>query len=389
MYDTFFTTYEITEPPPIQRKTYSRKFQNNIDKRNINLNDYPMVVTIDYPDLAETPAELDAQNPFLFQTEQLPTLEKPVETNTSPIATKIVDLARSFVGGKYVSGGKSPKQGFDCSGLISYVYKQNGIDLGRSTYEIFKAGREVQLSDAKVGDIICTPGSGRSGRHVKMISKIDDEGIHVVEAKGHKYGIVESVLNKTNDIITIRRIIDDSNQAPTLSETPSKTSVNGKFSSKSNFTQSLTSSYRRALLNNNMDPDWAPMLVASASIESAWGTKPSGSFNYGGVKVTDSQMRNGVSYTMRSTIDYVPGKGNIRREQPFRNFRSVDDYCNYMVRWLKSSKLYSSAFNKYSANQPMEAWEYILRAGYGGGSDSNIRKYIRWMGSRYNQIKQA
>lgn len=100
-------------------------------------------------------------------------------------------------------------------------------------------------------------------------------------------------------------------------------------------------------------------------------------------------MRNGVSYTMRSTIDYVPGKGNIRREQPFRNFRSVDDYCNYMVRWLKSSKLYSSAFNKYSANQPMEAWEYILRAGYGGGSDSNIRKYIRWMGSRYNQIKQA
>lgn len=102
-----------------------------------------------------------------------------------------------------------------------------------------------------------------------------------------------------------------------------------------------------------MDPDWAPMLVASASIESTWGTKPSGSFNYGGVKVTDSQIKNGVSYTMRSTIDYVPGKGNIRRDQPFRNFRSVDDYCDYMVKWLKSSGRYGSAFNKYSASQPM------------------------------------
>ena len=381
MYDNFFTTYEITEPPPIRRRTYSRDIKNDIDKRNINLNDYPMVVTIDNPDLSGTPVELEAQNPFVFQTEQLPTIEKPA-ANTSP-ATKIVDLARTFVGGKYVSGGNSPKQGFDCSGLISYVYKQNGIDLGRSTYEIFKAGKEVQLSDAQVGDIICTPGSGRSGRHVKMISSIDSDGIHVIEAKGRKYGIVESLLRNTDNIITIRRIIG------TNDSTPTKTSVNGKFSNKSNFTQTLISSYRRALLDNNMDPDWAPMLVASASIESTWGTKPSGSFNYGGVKVTDSQIRNGISYTMRSTIDYVPGKGNIRRDQPFRNFRSVDDYCDYMVKWLKSSGRYGSAFSKYSADQPMQAWEYILRAGYGGGSDSNIRRYMGWMNSRYNQIRQA
>lgn len=387
MYDNFFTTYEMTEPPPIRRRTYSRDFKNNIDKRNINLNDYPMVVTIDNPDIVGTPAELDAQNPFLFQTEQLPTLDKPVETNTSPTVNKIVDLARTFVGGKYVYGGSSPKQGFDCSGLISYVYKQNGIDLGRSTLEIFKAGKEVQLSDVRVGDIICTPGQGRSGRHVKMISRIDNDGIHVIEAKGHKYGITESLLDKTNNIITIRRIVDKQSE---LSENnTSKTSTNGKFSSKSDFTQSLTSSYRRALLNNNMDPDWAPMLVASASIESAWGTKPSGSFNYGGVKVSESQAKNGVPYTMKSTIDYIPGEGNVRRDQPFRNFRSIDDYCNYMVKWLKSSGRYGSTFNKYSADQPMQAWEHILRAGYGGGSDSNIRKYMGWMKSRYNQIKQA
>jgi hypothetical protein len=37
----------------------------------------------------------------------------------------------------------------------------------------------------------------------------------------------------------------------------------------------------------------------------------------------------------------------------------------------------------------MQAWENILRAGYGGGSDSNIKKYMEWMKSRYNSIKQA
>jgi hypothetical protein len=65
------------------------------------------------------------------------------------------------------------------------------------------------LSDAKIGDIICTPGSGKSGRHVKMISKIDDEGIHVIEARGKDDGIVEDLLTNTSNIITIRRIIDD------------------------------------------------------------------------------------------------------------------------------------------------------------------------------------
>jgi hypothetical protein len=63
-----------------------------------------------------------------------------------------------------------------------------------------------------------------------------------------------------------------------------------------------------------MDPDWAPMLVTSASIESDWGASPSGSYNYGGVKVTDAQIKNGVSYTTRSTVDYIPGQGNKRRD---------------------------------------------------------------------------
>jgi hypothetical protein len=36
-------------------------------------------------------------------------------------------------------------------------------------------GSEVKsLSDVKIGDIICTPGSGKSGKHVKIVSKVDN-----------------------------------------------------------------------------------------------------------------------------------------------------------------------------------------------------------------------
>lgn len=42
-------------------------------------------------------------------------------------AQELVDLALSFVGYDYVYGGKSPSEGFDCSGFVYYLYKATGI----------------------------------------------------------------------------------------------------------------------------------------------------------------------------------------------------------------------------------------------------------------------
>ena len=153
-----------------------------------------MVTTIDSPDINWNIDMEDEQDLFSFKADKpIFQPEKPIIEQTSSIAQNAVDLARSFIGEDYVYGGKSPKSGFDCSGLISYVYKQSGVDIPSSTFGLFKTGQEVSLDNAQIGDIICTPGSGRSGRHVKMISKIDQDGqIYTIEAKGKKYGIVES-----------------------------------------------------------------------------------------------------------------------------------------------------------------------------------------------------
>ena len=64
-----------------------------------------------------------------------------------------VDLASTFMGTPYVWGGESPK-GFDCSGLVQYVYKQLGVDLPRHSSDQAKAGVPVAIADLKKGDLV-------------------------------------------------------------------------------------------------------------------------------------------------------------------------------------------------------------------------------------------
>lgn len=366
MFDDLFTTYSSLDPPPIKRKTDDL---TKLDLKEIDPNSYKrnMVSTIDSPDINWSLEQEGVYNPFSFQTDE-PYFEPQQKNTSNSLAQNAVELARSYVGGNYVYGGKNPNSGFDCSGLISYVYKQSGVDIPATTFELFKTGTEVSLSNAQIGDIICTPGSGRSGRHVKMISKIDPDGqIYTIEAKGRKYGIVESPLTRTDNIVTIRRI--------TGQPTQSSTTQDGTFSSRKDFVQTLNSTYRQVLREHGLDPDYSYILTSSAAMESGWGKKVSGTFNYGGVK--------GKTGSVKSTIDWVNGQ-YIRRNQTFRNFSSVKDYCNYVVNLL-SNKRYN-AFNSFSSSNPLALWRHVLDAGYGGGDSAGKDSYMRSISSIYDTV---
>lgn len=126
------------------------------------------------------------------------------------IIDNIINTARQFLKWKYVWGGKHPSHGgFDCSGLIQYVFNKNGIKLPRGTALQFKSGKRIHnLTEVRPGDLICTKGSGPSRRHIKMVTENKDGQIKVIHAKGKKWGIVEEPLKQINNIISIRRIID-------------------------------------------------------------------------------------------------------------------------------------------------------------------------------------
>jgi len=67
---------------------------------------------------------------------------------------QIVERALSLVGSPYKYGGASPEEGFDCSGLVYYVYRKSGIEVPRTAKEQFRRGRKLRLSSIRPGDLL-------------------------------------------------------------------------------------------------------------------------------------------------------------------------------------------------------------------------------------------
>ena len=61
-------------------------------------------------------------------------------------------MLQSFLGVPYVWGGRSPK-GFDCSGLVQFVYGLHGIALPRDSSMQFGTGTPVS-GDPAPGDLL-------------------------------------------------------------------------------------------------------------------------------------------------------------------------------------------------------------------------------------------
>jgi cell wall-associated NlpC family hydrolase len=76
-------------------------------------------------------------------------------------------FAVSLIGVPYRYGGTSPDSGFDCSGLVWYVYRQAaGLALPRSTAEMKRMGWPVEPDDLRPGDLVFYDTLGRAFSHV-------------------------------------------------------------------------------------------------------------------------------------------------------------------------------------------------------------------------------
>lgn len=80
----------------------------------------------------------------------------PDYASDGSIGAQAVAIAMQYVGIAYTYGGESPGSGFDCSGLIKYVYAQLGVDLPHSSSSMVAAG--YQVASPIPGDIVWTQG---------------------------------------------------------------------------------------------------------------------------------------------------------------------------------------------------------------------------------------
>jgi Cell wall-associated hydrolases (invasion-associated proteins) len=90
------------------------------------------------------------------------------------INSKVIAYAKEFNGVRYVYGGTNPKEGFDCSGFVGYVYKKFDVKLNRSAQDMYSNGVKVSKTQLKAGDILFFDASSR-----KAAGQIDHTGIYM------------------------------------------------------------------------------------------------------------------------------------------------------------------------------------------------------------------
>jgi cell wall-associated NlpC family hydrolase len=75
----------------------------------------------------------------------------------------VVRVAYSKVGAAYRFGSTGPNR-FDCSGFTSYVMKQMGVVVPRSSRAQYNSGRAISRTGLQAGDLVFFQGpSGRGG----------------------------------------------------------------------------------------------------------------------------------------------------------------------------------------------------------------------------------
>lgn len=128
-----------------------------------------------------TPAAEEAETPAPATPEPTPYL-----------GCEIADFAKQFEGWKYVYGCESPEDGFDCSGLIYYVYRQFGYRLNRVAKDQNTDGDKISsMEELLPGDIVLFSYGGQINHCGIYLG--DDKFIHAMDKEN---GVVITSLSE-------------------------------------------------------------------------------------------------------------------------------------------------------------------------------------------------
>jgi cell wall-associated NlpC family hydrolase len=82
-------------------------------------------------------------------------LDAILAADPDPRRNDVITVALSQVGTPYFWGGRSPVIGFDCSGLVTYVFQQAvHLALPRQSYDQARLGQPIALDDRRPADLV-------------------------------------------------------------------------------------------------------------------------------------------------------------------------------------------------------------------------------------------
>ena len=88
-----------------------------------------------------------------------------IPTKKEAARSKALDIAHSLIGTPYRYGG-TDLRGFDCSGLVQYAFNRAGVNLPRTSQEIFRKSKKIKLDELQPGDLVFFVFSSNKISHV-------------------------------------------------------------------------------------------------------------------------------------------------------------------------------------------------------------------------------
>jgi lipoprotein Spr len=115
-------------------------------------------------------------------------------------ADTIMSFAQTLLGTRYRPATSDPLRGFDCSGFVSYVFKNFDVKVPRSSCEFINIGEKIRLADAKPGDIILftSPTHHRRIGHVGIVyANNGDDFKFIHSTSGKEHGVTITTMDDT------------------------------------------------------------------------------------------------------------------------------------------------------------------------------------------------
>lgn len=132
-------------------------------------------------------------------------------------ANELVQNATDLLGVKYVWGGNTPQSGLDCSGLLYWIQKKAGSEVGDMTASGYsKLGTMIPIGQQKAGDFLFF---GYPVTHCAVFIgngyMIESRGSRKNTASNPGIGVVKSLVTRRSDLFCIRRVWDENNESLT------------------------------------------------------------------------------------------------------------------------------------------------------------------------------
>lgn len=111
-------------------------------------------------------------------------VERPASRQASERGRDVAIFALGLVDTAYRFGGKNPEAGFDCSGMVAYIFERAaGVRVGGSAADIAQHGRPVTRSDLQPGDLVFFNTRNAPLSHVGIYIG-DDRFVHAPSTRG-------------------------------------------------------------------------------------------------------------------------------------------------------------------------------------------------------------